>query len=164
MLIEFTLNGKQQIKELEADESLLDVLRREFAQDFLREGCRRGHCGACTVLMDDQPAAACLIPAFNLQGANIETISALMKKSDFQHIEAGYLRTGFHPCKYCSPAKIIITESILRRSGPAADEETILRYTRDSWCSCTSPSAFVKAVQAADTLRRKRRSTDAHRR
>ncbi len=161
---EFYLNGEQQVRELDASTSLMDLLRGEFGQKYLREGCRRGHCGACTVLMDDYPVASCLVPAFNLAGTHIETLMGLMEEEDFSLIETGFLQTGFTPCKYCAPAKIMITESILRQDGGPPSEETILRYTRDSWCNCTSKAGFVRAVQAADALRRKRRAANANRR
>lgn len=161
---EFFLNDDHHFLETDAHVSLMELLRTEFRQPYLREGCGKGHCGACTVLVDDYAVASCLIPAFNLQGHHVETLSGLMEKEQFNHIELGFLRAGFYPCKYCAPAKILITESILRREDGPASEEIILRYTRDSWCNCTSRAGFVKAVQAADAIRRKRRAADAHRR
>jgi carbon-monoxide dehydrogenase small subunit len=162
--IEFFLNGEPVLRDCDAADSLMDILRKDLGQKYLREGCRRGHCGACTVLMDDFPVASCLVPAFNLPGTHIETLMGVMETEDFAHLETGFLRAGFHPCKYCAPAKILIAESVLRREDGPPDEATILQYTRDSWCNCTSRSNFVKAVQSADAIRRKRRAANANRR
>jgi aerobic-type carbon monoxide dehydrogenase small subunit (CoxS/CutS family) len=162
--IEFHLNGESRLRETDASASLLDILRLDLGQGYLREGCRRGHCGACTVLMDGYPVASCLVPAFNLEGTHVETLTGFMETEGFTHIETGFLKAGFHPCKYCAPAKILIAETILRRNDGPPGEQTVLQYTRDAWCNCTSRAAFVRAVQAADSIRRKRRAADAHRR
>lgn len=164
MIIEFYLNDEEKYLEIPPETSLLDILSYHFELKYVRRGCERGHCGACTVLVDDHPTPACLLPAFNLPGRHVETLSGLIEREEFGHIETAFLRAGFYPCKYCAPTKIILAESILRRNENQPDENTILHYVGESWCSCTSQGSFVKAVQIADSLRRKRRALNANRR
>jgi aerobic-type carbon monoxide dehydrogenase small subunit (CoxS/CutS family) len=65
--IEFFLNGEPVLRDCDAADSLMDILRKDLGQKYLREGCRRGHCGACTVLMDDYPGGQ--LPGAGVQPA-----------------------------------------------------------------------------------------------
>ncbi len=163
MRIDFYLNGELSYLEVKPQRSLMDILKFDLELPFIRLDCRRGHNGSCTVLVDDFAVASCLLPAFNVQGRHIETLDGLMKREDFDSLEQGFLRAGFYPCKHCAPSKTILAEAILRRNITQLNDAEILEYSKDSWCNCTSRASFVRAVCAADSIRKNREAIDANR-
>ncbi|MCL6581938.1 MAG: 2Fe-2S iron-sulfur cluster binding domain-containing protein, partial [Firmicutes bacterium] len=77
MRLSFTLNGRQTEAEVAAGTMLLDVLRDGFGLTGAKDGCRKGDCGACTVLLDGRPVASCLVPAPKVQGKTVVTVEGL---------------------------------------------------------------------------------------
>src|SRR5262249_38031102 len=67
-------NGREGELECRSDEMLLDVLRRETGVRSVRETCRIGVCGACTVLLDDAPVSGCLMLTAQAAGRRVTTV------------------------------------------------------------------------------------------
>ena len=78
--ISFRLNGKPTTLNIDGDRLLLWVLRTDLGLTGTKEGCGRGECGACTILLDGSPVNACLLFAAKLQGAGISTTATLLRK------------------------------------------------------------------------------------
>jgi len=77
MLLEFELNGKRTRIEAEPTLRALDLLRDVLGLTGTKEGCGRGECGACTILVDGKPVNSCLLYAAKLQGRRVTTIEGL---------------------------------------------------------------------------------------
>ena len=77
MLLEFELNGRQTRVETEPTLRVLDLLRDVLGLTGAKEGCGRGECGACTILLDGKPVNSCLLYAAKLQGRRVTTIEGL---------------------------------------------------------------------------------------
>jgi aerobic-type carbon monoxide dehydrogenase small subunit (CoxS/CutS family) len=78
MKVALYLNGRPVELECRADEMLLDVLRREAGLRSVRETCRIGVCGACTVLVDDEPISGCLMLTAQAAGRRVTTVDGLL--------------------------------------------------------------------------------------
>lgn len=155
MKVEFTLNGKHRFVDLPHNTTLLDIIRRDFDLKSVHQGCRRGWCGTCTVLLDNHLAATCLVPLFHLKGRNIETVEHFLGQDGFKDIEAGFQKSGFFPCKFCASTKILTAEAIMREweVPTVAGMATFIPRT---WCTCTAPAAFFKAVEKSVEIRHRR--------
>ena len=155
MKIDFLLNGSHRFLDLVPQTTLLDLIRREFDLKSVHAGCLQGHCGSCTVLMDGNLTASCLVPVFHLKGQVVETIEHFLESPEFRDIEFGFLKTGFFPCKFCAGIKVLTAEAILR-AKEHPKEEDIRPFITRSWCTCSAPAPFYQAVMAAAEYRRRR--------
>jgi aerobic-type carbon monoxide dehydrogenase small subunit (CoxS/CutS family) len=127
------------------DERLLDVLRERLGLTGAKEGCGRGECGACTVLLDGEPVLACLTLAARVRG-EVETVEGLAE-------EAGALRAAFadhgaFQCGFCTPGQIVRGVSLLRAGLPDDDLE-LRRAMSGNICRCTGYTGIVDALRAA---------------
>ena len=134
-----------------------DVPPRLSLADFLRErrnltgthlGCEHGVCGACTVLVDDEPARSCLMLAVACDERHITTIEGFAGDS---LIEA--LRRNFHQhhalqCGYCTPAMLITARDLILR-GQATSEREIREGLAGNICRCTGYTNIVTAIADA---------------
>lgn len=155
MKIDFKLNGTRHVLDLKADDSLLDIIRKAFGIKSVHAGCRQGHCGSCTVLVNGALAASCLIPVFHLKDQEVITMEYFMESPEFRDIEFGFMTAGFFPCKFCAGIKVLTAEAILREKEHPADEDIRPFITR-TWCSCSAPAPFFRAVRESAKFRRRR--------
>ena len=76
-LVELTLNGRSRVDAVPDNLLLLDYLREIVGLTGTKTGCDGGECGACTVLVDDQPRLSCLTLAAAMDGRRVETVESL---------------------------------------------------------------------------------------
>jgi aerobic-type carbon monoxide dehydrogenase small subunit (CoxS/CutS family) len=149
MLLEFTLNGqKQKISEVPGHQSLLHLLRDGLGLLGTKEGCGVGECGACTVLLDNQPVNACLVPAWKVQGRTVMTIEGVAPEDGLHPIQEAFIETGAIQCGYCTPGMILSTYSLLKRSPDPKDQE-IKTALSGNLCRCTGYKDIQDAVRLA---------------
>ena len=169
MLLEFELNGKQTRVEAEPTLRALDLLRDLLGLTGTKEGCGRGECGACTILLDGKPVNSCLLYAAKLQGRRVLTIegvsgadrsaagevteSAGEEVSPPLHpLQEAFLAEGAVQCGFCTPGMILSAESLLDRN-PHPDVGEIEEALSGNLCRCTGYGKIVKAVQRAVSVR-----------
>ncbi len=149
MRIEFVCNGKNVVVDAAGDMRALDVLRDLLGLTGTKEGCGRGECGACTILLDDEPVNACLLYAAKLQGRRVETIEGLADGQGKLHpIQEAFLDEGAVQCGYCTPGMVLAAKALLRRS-PHPDVPAIEEALAGNFCRCTGYAKIVRAVQRA---------------
>ena len=114
-LLTLTVNervGKQAV----ADNALLvDVLRDTLGLTGTKQGCDGGECGACTVLVDDQPQLACITLAASCEGRRIETIEQLATHGRMSRLQQAFHEKLGTQCGFCTPGMIMAAEALLRR-------------------------------------------------
>jgi aerobic-type carbon monoxide dehydrogenase small subunit (CoxS/CutS family)/carbon monoxide dehydrogenase subunit G len=150
------LNGQPVDLECRSDEMLLDVLRREADLTSVRETCRIGVCGACTVLVDDEPISGCLILAAQVAGRRITTVDGL---SESDRTVRAFVDNHAFQCGYCTPG-FVLTARALIEEHPQPNEHEIAAALGGNLCRCGSYQKIVAAVQqaAADRPSTPRRS------
>ena len=156
------VNGQRHEIEGEAGDSLLSVLRYELALTGSKFGCGEGHCGACTVLIDNQATRSCVARLGSVANTNITTIEGIAGSSGALHpVQEAFLETEAFQCGYCTPGLVMATIGLLR-TVPNPSDQDIARLMDRNVCRCGTYPRIVAAIKlAASKVRRATRSTDA---
>lgn len=144
----FRLNGCSVEIEVAPDMRVLDLLRDIFGLTGTKEGCGRGECGACTILLNGQPVNACLLLAGKLHGQDILTIEGLAAKGQLHPLQKAFLEVGAVQCGYCTPGMLLAAKSLLERI-PHPNEDEIAEGLSGNMCRCTGYNKILHAVQRA---------------
>ena len=114
----------------------------------MQGGCDQAVCGACTVLLDGQPVAACSTFAFMAEGAEITTIEGLAARDRLDPVQQAFLETGAVQCGFCTAGLVLSVHALLRRI-PDPDDATIAHWLEAHVCRCTGYAAILDAVRLA---------------
>jgi aerobic-type carbon monoxide dehydrogenase small subunit (CoxS/CutS family) len=152
MRIVLKINGVERVSEVEPGQRLSTFLREALGLTGVKEGCREGECGACTVLVEGRPVNACLMLAFQADGLAVETIEGLAVDGELSPLQRAFLEGGAVQCGYCTPGMIMAAEGLLR-VDPAPDEAAIRHALAGNLCRCTGFQTVVAAVRAAASAR-----------
>jgi 4-hydroxybenzoyl-CoA reductase subunit gamma len=149
-IVELTLNGRKRVDAVPGNRLLLDYLRETVGLTGTKTGCDGGECGACTVLVDDRPALACLTLAATVAGKRVDTIESLANGS-LSAVQRGFHEKLGSQCGYCTPGFIMASAGLLRRN-PRPTEVEIREALGSNICRCTGYVKIVEAVQFASDL------------
>ena len=155
MTIGFILNGDDLELQFDAENRLVDILRKNFGLLGAKTGCYTGKCGACSIIFNGEVVKSCLIPAFKVRDSEIITIEGFSQYDEYQDIILGFSETGLENCGFCNTGKILTTEALFRSNrSPSRDE--ILSAFNGIKCRCTEPEELVQSVMKAAEYRRRR--------
>ncbi len=151
MQVNLTINREHKTWQVAPSETLLQALRRN-GYFGVKHGCENGECGACTVLLDGQPVASCVMLAAQAEGKHVVTIEAMgqvpqqgWKRTEGLHpIQQAFVETGALQCGYCTPAMILAAHALLEQTLTPTEEQ-IRDALSGVLCRCTG---YVKPVQA----------------
>lgn len=160
MNIPVILNGNKTILEAQSDETLLSVLHKK-APDAIKCGCQKGACGACTVLLNDLPAAACKIPVGIIRNSNIVTLDYFSKSEEYSFIIQGFKKAGIKLCGYCNSGKIFSTYQLFQVNKKLSREEIKEQVKLLSPC-CTDLETLINGIIFAISLYNKEASKSRH--
>jgi aerobic-type carbon monoxide dehydrogenase small subunit (CoxS/CutS family) len=138
------VNGEPVELECTPDEMLLDVLRRE-GLGSVRETCRIGVCGACTVLVDGEPLSGCLTLAPLVEGREVTTAEGL---GGAEPVQRAFLEAHAFQCGWCTPGFMLTIKALLAENPKPSDEE-IADALGGNLCRCGSYVKIVDAVKRA---------------
>jgi aerobic-type carbon monoxide dehydrogenase small subunit (CoxS/CutS family) len=144
----FRVNGRAHEVEGESGDSLLSVLRYELDLTGSKFGCGEGHCGACTVLVDNQAARSCVTTLNAARGKNITTIEGLAAGERLHPVQEAFLEVEAFQCGYCTPGMVMATVSLLRAS-PDPSEADIAKVLDRNVCRCGTYPRIVQAIRLA---------------
>jgi len=132
---------------------LLDILREDLDLIAVKEGCGKGECGACTVLMNGVRVNSCLVPAFQLQNAIIVTVEGLQNWKVYSDIEKAYIEHGAVQCGFCMSGFVMSTLAYLQESRTKNQEPRTTNQEKDiqhgiggNICRCTGHTKIIDAV------------------
>lgn len=148
--IEFTINGKKRRILVKPNDLLINIIRNDLYLTGSKYGCGIGECGACTVLLNDEPVLSCLTLAVTVNGKEITTIEGLAKGDKLHPMQKAFLENGAVQCGFCTPG-MVLTATALLRENPNATEEEIKEYMRGNLCRCTGYVQIVKAIKSCVT-------------
>jgi len=146
MQIKFTINGKKIELEVSPKKRLLDILREDLHLIGTKEGCGKGECGACTVLMNGKLVNSCLIPTLQVPDSQIVTIEGLQNWASFNSIEQAYIEHGAVQCGFCMSGFVIATTALLAESARALLPEQIKWELAGNLCRCSGYEKIIEAV------------------
>src|SRR5262245_15901135 len=149
------VNGQRHEIEGDPADSLLSVLRYELGLTGSKFGCGEGHCGACTVLIDNQPTRACVTRLGSVANANITTIEGIGGPNGALHpVQEAFIDAEAFQCGYCTPGMVIATIGLLR-SVPNPTDRDIAKVMDRNVCRCGTYPRIVSAIKrAAEKARR----------
>ena len=148
VLVEIDVNNINYRVELEPQTTLLELLRETLHLTGTKEGCGRGDCGTCTVLLDGIPVNACLVLAVDVQGRRVTTIEGLATHDTLHPLQKSFIEEGAVQCGFCTPAMILSAKSLLDRT-PHPSREEIKQALSGVLCRCGSYQKILRAVEAA---------------
>jgi aerobic carbon-monoxide dehydrogenase small subunit len=138
--VRFTLNGEPIEIEAHPLRRLLDVLREELGLTGTKEGCGEGECGACTVLIDDAPVCACIVPLAHVEGTRVLTIEGLGGEHALQR---AFAAGGGAQCGICTPGMIMAALPL----GSRPSLGRIRTALAGNLCRCTGYEAIYRAIR-----------------
>jgi aerobic-type carbon monoxide dehydrogenase small subunit (CoxS/CutS family) len=142
------VNGVKRAIDADADRTLLSVLRDDLNLTGTKYGCGEGQCGACTVLIDGNPARSCRTLIGAIPGKEITTIEGLERDGRLHPVQAAFLEAGAMQCAYCTPGMIMAAVGLLRRN-PKPERQEIIRTMEGNICRCGTYLRILAAIEIA---------------
>ena len=146
--VNFFVNEEPVELYVEANKTLLRVLREELALTGTKEGCGAGECGACTVIVDGKPVNACLVLAPELDGMHITTIEGLAKDVELTPIQQSFVDLAALQCGFCTPGFVMSATALLEET-PHPTRDEIIDAISGNLCRCTGYARIVEAIERA---------------
>jgi aldehyde oxidoreductase len=133
--------------------SLLEVLRGRLGLTAAKNGCAKGVCGACTVIMNGKAVRSCRVTAAAAAGAEIETLEHLSDPQSLHPLQYAFIVEGAVQCGFCTPGMIMAAKALLD-GNPDPDREAVRRALQPNLCRCTGFQPIHRAVEFAAGLLR----------
>lgn len=146
--ISFQLNGKKVDFADDPGQTLLWVLRNHYGFTGTKYGCGMGYCGACTVLIDDEPVRSCTIPMRDLTGKRVVTIEGLAVNGKLHPLQKAFMEHDALQCGFCTPGMIMNAAGLLKKN-PSPTTEEIKAGMEDNLCRCGAHVRIIEAVKTA---------------
>jgi aerobic carbon-monoxide dehydrogenase small subunit len=138
--------GKVELGGVEPRTRLADLLRERLGLTSVHLGCEQGICGACTVLVDGRPAKSCIVLAFQVRGARVQTVESLGADSDLHPMQQAFRDQHAVQCGFCTPGMVLSACSLLEDLSSPSEEE-IREAISGNLCRCTGYEPIVDAIQ-----------------
>lgn len=151
MELNFYVNRIKIKLDISPKKRLLDILRDDLDLIGTKEGCGKGECGACTVLMNGVRINSCLVPAFQLQNANIVTVEGLKGWETYSEVESAFIEQGAVQCGFCFPGFVMSSISFLKETSSESTEKQIKNGLGGNICRCTGHTKIIEAIQKLST-------------
>ena len=129
------VNGDARSLRIQHQRTLLLALREDLGLTGTKKSCNLGQCGACTVLIDDQPVYSCLLLALDATGRDITTIEGISDGGKLHPIQEGFVRHMGSQCGHCTPGMIMSGVALLRQN-PRPTLDDVRRALSGNLCRC----------------------------
>ena len=146
--IEITLNGEQRQVAVAAHETLLDVLRNKLGATEVKNGCGKGDCGACAVILDGTAVNSCLTLAFQANGKEVTTLRGIGTEEKPHSLQKSFVEHGAIQCGFCTAGMIVSAKALLDQI-PRPSRDEIKEAISGNLCRCTGYKKIVEAIQDA---------------
>ncbi len=142
------INGKKMPVDVDSTVSLLGVLRNDLGLTGSKYGCGEGQCGACTVLLDGQPARSCITQVGRAAGKQITTIEGLEKDGKLHPLQEAFIKADAMQCAYCTSGMIMAGAALLTRT-PRPSRDEIVSGMNGNICRCGTYQRIINAIEIA---------------
>ncbi len=156
--VRIVVNGEERVRTVPSTMTLLEFLREDLHLTGTKEGCGKGECGACTVLLDGEPVASCLVLAFQCSGRSVTTIEGVTPAApggspnptppSLHRVQQAFIEHGAIQCGFCTPGMVMSAVALLEHN-PCPTEQEVRTAISGNLCRCTGYQSIVRAILAA---------------
>jgi aerobic carbon-monoxide dehydrogenase small subunit len=146
--VQLVVNGESRSAAVPPRKTLADFLREDLDLTGTHIGCEHGVCGACTVLVDDEPVRSCLMFAVQARGRQVRTIEGVAANGGMSPLQEALWESHSFQCGFCTPGFVMQITALLAEN-PEPDEEQIRSALSGNICRCTGYQSIVKGVLRA---------------
>ncbi len=146
-MTELTVNGRSYRVITAANETLLETLRDRLGMTGTKCGCDSGSCGACTVLLDGEPALSCLLLTVRCEERAIMTVEGLASGATLHPLQSVAVELGAVQCGYCTPGWLLSAKALLDRNAAPTREE-VREAISGHLCRCTGYQKIEECIMA----------------
>ena len=146
--IGFLLNGKPVTSTARPTTRMSDVLRGDFGLTGTKVGCNAGDCGACTILLDDEPVCSCLVALGQVDGQSVTSVEGLHESAVIEKLQQSFLAHGAAQCGICTPGMLVSAAHLLK-TNPQPNRTEVEDALGGVLCRCTGYSKIIDAVMQA---------------
>ena len=151
--ISLLVNGDRRTFGVPGHWTLLEALRYGLGLTGSKQGCDKGDCGACTVLVDGTPTLSCITPALEAEGHEVTTVEGLADADGPHPLQQAFGECGAAQCGFCTPGVLMSAEGLLLRNTDPTRQE-IKEALAGNLCRCTGYTKIIDAVElAAERIR-----------
>lgn len=143
--LNLTINGKHFELLVGEHEMLASVIREKAGLTGTKIGCEQGSCGACTVLVNDEPVLSCLTPALRCHEKNILTIEGIADEANLHKLQDKFVEKGAIQCGFCTPGMVLTSLDFIN-NNPNASVGEIKEALSGNLCRCTGYKKIIEAV------------------
>ena len=149
MNVTLMLNGTSvAVESVDADESLLRLLRGRLGLFGSKNACEQGECGSCAVYLDGALVCSCLVLAGQADGRSVTTIEGLSDGTELDNVQQAFVEAGAIQCGFCTPGLVMAAHDLLARI-PDPDDDDIREALAGNLCRCTGYQKIIDAVHLA---------------
>jgi carbon-monoxide dehydrogenase small subunit len=146
--LEFTLNGRALVLDVDPEIRVLDLFRHELGLTGVKEACGSGECGACSILVNGRLVVSCLLLAGQLKGTEVTTVEGLATENGLHPLQQEFVTKGAVQCGFCTSGMLMAGAALLNEN-PTPDLGQIRRGISGNICRCTGYVKIMEAIEAA---------------
>jgi len=147
MKISFTINGENQIVDVDGETPLLWVIRDGLDLKGTKYGCGKAACGACTIHVEGNAVRSCSYPVKMAEGKNIITIEGLSTGDNLHPVQQAWKEEVVPQCGYCQPGFMMATAAMLNEIPKPTDKD--IDQNIINICRCATYYRMRKAIHRA---------------
>jgi len=151
--ITVNVNGEDEIVEVPAHWTLLQMLRYRMGLVGTKNGCAGGECGACTVMLNGAPVNSCMVLGVECDGAKIITVEGLSHDGQLDPVQQAIMEAGGVQCGFCTPGVLISARALLDRTSKPTEAE-IQEALVGNLCRCTGYVRIIEGIKQAAKLQK----------
>ena len=142
------VNGTNKELRVDIRQSLLEVLREQLGLLSVKQGCAVGECGACTVLIDDEPIDACIYLAVWADGRSLRTVEGESRNEQLSRVQQSFVDEGAVQCGICTPGFVMAATAFVEKNkGRRLHRDEVRRELAGNLCRCTGYDTIITAVE-----------------
>lgn len=147
MEVAFKVNGRARVVQVEPKDTLLDIIRDDLRLTGAKEGCGKGECGACTVILDGDAVPSCLVPAASMDGKTVVTIEGIEENGKLHPLQQAFVSCHASQCGFCTPGMILTAKAYLDKN-PNPSEKQVRDVMMSNLCRCTGYEKIIEAIMS----------------
>ena len=147
-IVTLRVNGDDLEVGVPAHFTLLETLRYVIGLTGSKQGCDKGDCGACTVIVDGLPTLSCITPVWEAEGREVVTVEGLASPDAPHPLQDAFDLNGAAQCGFCTPGILCSAAALLERK-PLPTRQEIREALAGNLCRCTGYTKIYDAVEAA---------------